>query len=316
MNLASILVIVSTCISGGLQENSIANLVDYVYESADQILIDAIEELDFDSFSSLSSSDQEIAIKEAMLEFNKDYYLIDDDVALVLSNSIDEDKISNYDDLDNLGDNNGSSSGGYINTDLGQSNNSFNDYISSFDDLFTDNDLGYLYEDPSRNEGAGYHVIIDDDLLPIYDIGDVDMTLNVNGITDEYVFIGLGAPAETCIAFYNIVSSYLNSLVMNTANQTGSIASYIINYVKTYAVSGVLLVAANALSSAFSSLWSSFIALVSAGGVGVILAIVAIVLAIGVIVFMMAMFIRGYQKRGFEIGWRAYSLFNWEFVCE
>lgn len=318
MNFTLILVIVSTCISGGLQENSIANLIDYVYENADQILEDAVEELDFDSFASLSSSDQEIAIKEAILEFNKDYYLIDDDVALVLSNSIDEDKISNYDDLDNLGNNNGSSSGGFINTDLGQSNDNYTDYISRFDNLFGDEDLGYLYEDPSRIEGTTGYIRIDPEveLLPIYDIGDVSMALNVNGKTDEYIFVGIGAPKETCIAFYNIIAGYLNDSVMETASGLSDVSSQIIELIQTFVPTLSITSFASLIAVLLKTIINTIVGLFAGGPGGIILGLAFILVVVGIIAFIGYMIYCGYKQKGFRIGREVYSILDWRRVCE
>lgn len=111
--------------------------------------------------------------------------------------------------------------------------------------------------------------------------------------------------------------NFLNNQVMYTVSKTKGPVGLVIEALKTLTPVTFATVTAT-LISYFSGIWNSFISLFSAvaGPIGWIVGAIIALIGAACISALVTMFIMGYQKKGFAVGWKVHNLFNWEWYCE
>ena len=320
MGVISFFVVVVTSISGGLQEVTVSNKLEYIYEHSIEIINEYAQNFDADEALLISNEEQEDLLKISLLNFNQELGLIDSDLAIALANDIDS-----YVVIDPV-----------IDEDLTYTTNNLSlinlDETRDFsvrdintDDTITkvtpieigdDQSLGYLIFDDSRAGDSSYVSTSDDedDLLPIYEISaDIEPSVNINHVFGDYTFLGVEFNADTCISFYNTLSSFIN----NVASYYGD-ALAIIQILKamfpTQAIE--LSVLANSVKSHLVSFWDEFVLTVTNGIWGAIFGLIIGVLVLSVLYIMTRVYISGYQKKGYRIGRKIYEWYDWEWVNE
>lgn len=150
------------------------------------------------------------------------------------------------------------------------------------------------------------------ELLPIYSYNSANTSTSVNNKLDGVFFVGFQASADTCIQFYNTISGWLNNLVMYGACQIKGPFGVIVEALKLG-----FPVALAAIVSFFTNIWVDFITMLTATGpVGTIAALVIGLYAVACVAALATMFIKGFMKESFAIGWKVYSLIDWEWVFE
>ena len=154
------------------------------------------------------------------------------------------------------------------------------------------------------------------DLLPIYNYDQNHVTSTTNGTLDGVFFLGIMASRDACINFYNVIANFLNNQVMYSASGTKGPVGIIIESLKVLAPATMATVTA-ALISYFSGIWNTFISMFSApaGPIGWIVGSIIALIGAACISTLVAMFIMGYQKKGFAIGRKVHNIFNWEWYC-
>lgn len=341
MVMTSLVLALSTTLSGGCSEISNANRITSIKENAVEIVEKAAENYDFSDYLELTTDEQESLIKQKILKYNEENNLVDEEYIVTLKEHLEEDEkftyFENIDDLfikpniskTTLKENNALHA--ELINDLSHSlvndktiirddiiNSNITDIVINHDygdtgdskvgdDSKSDSDSNFK-TDNTENEKL--------DLLPIYNYDQNHVTSTTNGTLDGVFFLGIIASRDACINFYNVIANFLNNQVMYSASGTKGPVRIIIESLKVLAPATMATVTA-ALISYFSGIWNTFISMFSApaGPIGWIVGSIIALIGGACISTLVAMFIMGYQKKGFAIGWKVHNIFNWEWYC-
>ncbi len=319
MGMFSFFVVVVTSISGGLQEVTVSNKLEYIYENSEEIISEYAQNFDAEEVLSISDEEQEDLLKISLLNFNQELGLIDSELASALATGIDS-----YVIIDPVIDEDliyATNSLSLIDLDITRD---FSVWDINTDETITkvtpiedgdDESLGYLIFDDSRAGDSSYVSSSDDeDLLPIYEISaDIEPSVNINYKSDDYKFLGLEFDADTCISFYNTLSSFINNVATYYAD-----ALAIIQILKAMfpAQAIELSVVAKTIKSHLATFWDDFVLVATSDIWGAIFGLIITVLVLSVLYVMTRVYISGYQKKGYRIGWKIYHWYDRDWVNE
>lgn len=341
MVMTSLVLALSTTLSGGCSTISNANRITSIKENAVEIVERAAETYDFSDYLELTNDEQESLVKQKILEFNEKYKLVDEEYIVALKEHLKEDeKFTYFENIDDL----------FIKPDISkivlEENNALhselicdlsqslvNDKEIIRDDIINSNiteivvnhdygDTGGSKVDDDSKDDSNSNSKTDNtqneklDLLPIYNYDQNHVTNTANGTLDGVFFLGIMVSRDACINFYNVIANFLNNQVMYSASGTKGPVGIIIEYLKVLVPSTMATVTA-ALISYFSGIWNTFISMFSAaaGPLGWIVGWIIALIGGACISILVTMFIMGYQKKGFAIGWKVHHIFNWEWYC-
>ena len=121
---------------------------------------------------------------------------------------------------------------------------------------------------------------------------------------------------DACINFYNVIANFLNNQVTYSASGVKGPVAMIIEPLKLL-VPATMATVTSALIFYFSGLWNTFISMFSAtaGPIAWIVGAITALIGAACISTLVTMFIMGYQKKGFAVGWKVHGIFNWEWYC-
>lgn len=339
MVIASLVLTFSTAVSGGCGPTSDAYRLRLIRTSVDQIINVASTKFSFTNYSKLTFDEQEALIKHRILEFNDENKLVDKEYIDSLREQLEEDENFTFILNDSFIVNNFVEQyepkvkllesrliDGLINStirDRTYIKGDFMDSIFTFvpvEDEFDDNSNEESVESSSdtgeENGETQDNESVDLTLLPIYEYDKSAVSSFTNGNLNGVFFLGIMASRDACINFYNIIASFLNNQVMHAASGIKSPASTIIELLKAL-TPGTVAAVTSALISYFSGIRKTFISMFSAssGPIGLIVGTIIALAGAVCISILVGMFIKGYQKKGFAIGRKIHSFFNWEWYC-
>ena len=302
MVMTSLVLALSTTLSGGCSTISNANRITSIKENAVEIVERAAETYDFSDYLELTNDEQESLVKQKILEFNEKYKLVDEEYIVALKEHLKEDeKFTYFENIDDL----------FIKPDISEivleennelhselicdlSQSLVNDKEIIRDDIINSNiteivvnhdygDTGGSKVDDDSKDNPNSDSKTDNtqneklDLLPIYNYDQNHVTNTANGTLDGVFFLGI--------------------MVSRDASTMTTVTAALISY--------------------FSGIWNTFISMFSAaaGPLGWIVGWIIALIGGACISILVTMFIMGYQKKGFAIGWKVHHIFNWEWYC-
>ena len=153
--------------------------------------------------------------------------------------------------------------------------------------------------------------------LPIYNCYQNHVTNTINGTLEGIFFLGIMVSRDACINFYNVIANSLNNQVTYSASGVKGPVAMIIESLKLLAPAATMATVTSALTFYFSGLWNTFISMfsVAAGPIDWIVGAITALIGAACISTLVTMFIMGYQKKGFAVGWKVHDIFNWEWYC-
>lgn len=335
MVMTSLVLTLSTTLSGGCSSISNANRITSIKENAVEIVEKAAETYDFTDYLNLTFDEQESLVKKKILEYNEENNLIDEEYIVALKDHLKEDNsftyFENIDELfikpdisKNVLQKNNEISASLI-TDLsnavGKDKAIFrNDIINSnLTNITINRDFGDTDGETQNNDNVSESATSETEtqsLLPIHTYNQNHVTNTTNGTLDGVFFLGIMVSRDACINFYNTIANFLNNQVVYKVSETKGPVGLVIEALKTLTPVTFATVTAT-LISYFSGIWNSFISLFSAaaGPIGWIVGAIIALIGAACISALVTMFIMGYQKKGFAVGWKVHNLFNWEWYC-
>lgn len=268
-------------------------------EQLSQILDYAKSNYNFENYD-LTSDETDSILKKHLYDFNVNNHLIDNDEITILDSVLSFDSDFNYNsELENKFN--------YSETNLTSSFNTYTVLNNKFS-LNVDIDVSGGQGRSNTNENQ--------ELLPIHAYNANEINCLANGEIYNKPFIGIKVSKDACISFYNTISKFLNRQAMYIHDNVKGHVSMIMEIIKT--VTPVTFsVASKKLTTYFASMFSEFVTLfTSKDPVSFVIGIIISLVAIGCIAIMVKMYICGYLKRGFAIGWAIYSIWDWRFINE
>lgn len=137
-------------------------------------------------------------------------------------------------------------------------------------------------------------------------------TIGINENFEDSTFIGITLSKDTCINFYNFIANWLNNEALGDASDALEIIGYINIYSSIIAVS-VLGEIIGALTGYFTGIFQSLMSIIyTAGPIGLLVGVIASIMIVSIVFIVVSMFVFGYLEMGYQVGFRIYSLFDWD----
>lgn len=341
MAMTSLVLALSTTLSGGCGTISNTNRIASIKENAIEIVEKAAEIYDFSDYLELTTNEQESLVKQKILEYNEENKLVDEEYIVALKKQLKEDdRFTYFENIGNLFVKQDITKSALIENDVlcsdliyDLSHSSINDKEIIIDKTINSNitDIAISHDygdtggsqvgDESNGDFNGNPESCNSQneeqkFLPIYNCDQNHVTNTINGTLDGIFFLGIMVSRDACINFYNVIANFLNNQVTYSASGVKGPVAMIIEYLKLLAPATMATVT-SALIFYFSGLWNTFISMFSAaaGSIGWIVGAITALIGAACISTLVTMFIMGYQKKGFAVGWKVHDIFNWEWYC-
>lgn len=324
MAITSLILALCTTISGGSTVAE-ANRLELIKYKSEQLIEFAAEFYDYTNFLNLFDFERESLLKQSLLNFNSENELLDNQHIFALREHLYSD--ANYIEFENIDtmfikDDVTPSiieNARFFKTSLTESvkyspiNNELIVNNVVINQQFTNVLISNMTDGGSSN-GSNYTPSpeVQNYPLPIYNDESAASNFEVNSMLNGVTFIGIILPRETCIKFYNTVAGFLNTQVMNAANNTGSTFSSIIRTLLSFSLATPLTTVVESLIFYFKDIFTTFIQLFSGGALSVVVGIIIAIFAVLTLVILVSMFYLGFRQKGYAVGFLVHNIFNWE----
>lgn len=319
MVITSLLLTMTTSISG-CNQLATANKMASIKKEANEIILEASAEFDSNQLN-ISINEHISLIKHHLLQFNDENNLLDEEYLLALKENADlgsteefalnsfEEKSDEVIEDSNLLKNIGKAKQSSSSLSLKKGDFRF----EKIEDLSLPNSTSLSSYVTSNSDGI--NSITNNQTLPVHSYNSSNVNSSANGKLDDKLFVGIMVTKDACVSFYNTVASFLNNQVMYAASGIKGPANMIIQAL-TCVTPALAATVIGSLIAYFSGLWTSFCSLFTAGGpVGIIVGTIIGLVGLACIAVLATMFVMGYMRKGFAVGWKVHNLFNWEWYC-
>lgn len=337
MLFGSLILTISTCLSGGCIQISNAVNIENIENNALCLISKAAENYDFSEYD-LNYSEEQSLIKQKLFQYaqNNELFTVNE-LNRLQETIVNDSEYKLFNDIDSL-----FLQGSNTNINLFKSKNSKiceNIYkktgdIVSHDDTIVSNFLIMNNENASLYSNTielatsyirdcsifDNSIIGETEGLPLLPYNINNVSSSVNGKLDGVNFLGVLCSKDTCINLYNSLAGWLNQKAMYVASGVKTPVGIIVdalNLLQASIVTGTIISSSiTTITGAFATLWAQFCALFSTGGpIGIIIGIIIGLVGVACIGIIVSMIVYGFLGKGFAIGWKVHNVFKWEWFC-